>query len=140
MAKKAAHDKHLLPLVAIVVAILTVGFGGAWYIIQNKEKQNREIAYLNMPSVAISRDGHSIRATFAVRTSEADADWASKNKVALEHVMKQALLDVDPVAARAPGGLHALQEKVREAGNTILQSHRIQEVLITDFLVSEGDA
>jgi flagellar basal body-associated protein FliL len=139
MAKKAAHDKHLLPIVAMVVAILAAGFGGAWYYIQNKEKQNREIAYLKVPSVAISRDGHSIRATFAVRTSEADTEWVSKNKMALEHVMKQALLDVDPVAARTPGGIRALQEKVREAGNTILQSRRIQEVLITDLLVSEGD-
>lgn len=139
MAKKAAREKNLRNVVAIVVAVLAVGFGGAWLYMQHKEKQDREITYLKLPPVAISRDGHSMRASFAIRTSAADAAWASKNKVMLEQVMQKALLEADPVAARAPGGLLALQEKVREVGNATLQSQRIQEVLVTDFLVSEGD-
>ena len=139
MAKKAASEKNLLPIVAAVVVILVVGFGSAWLYMQHKEKLNRDITYLKLPSVAISRDGHSISATFAVRTSAADAKWASKNKAALEQVMMQALLSADPVQARTPGGLQALQDKVRETGNATLQSDRIQEVLVTDFLVSEGD-
>lgn len=139
MAKQAAREKNLLPIIAIVVAVLAAGFAAAWLYMQYQEKRSREIAYLRLPSVAISRDGHSISATFAIRTSAADAGWAAKNKIALEQVMKQALLSVDPDAVRAPGGLKALQEKVRETGNTTLQSERIQEVLVTDFLVSEGD-
>lgn len=139
MAKKAAREKNLLPIIAIVVAVLAAGFGGAWLYFQHKEKLERGITYLKLPSVAISHGGHSMRATFALRTSAADAEWASKNKATLEQVVQRALLEADPVAARAPGGLHALQEKVREVGNATLQSQRIQEVLITDFLVSEGD-
>lgn len=139
MAKKAARDKNLRNVIAIVVAILAVGFGGAWLYMQHKDKQEREIAYLKLPTVAISRDGHSMRASFAIRTSAADAAWAAKNKAMLEQVMQKALLDADPAAARAPGGLQALQVKVREVANTTLQSQRIQEVLVTDFLVSEGD-
>jgi flagellar basal body-associated protein FliL len=139
MANKAAREKNLLSVIAIVVAVLAVGFTAAWLYMQYQEKQSREITYLRLPSIAISRDGHSISATFAIRTSAADATWASKNKFALEQVMKQALLAVDPVAARAPGGLKALQDQVRETSNATLQSERIQEVLVTDFLVSEGD-
>lgn len=139
MAKKAASEKNLLPIIAVVVVILVVGFGSAWLYMQHKEKQSREVSFLKLPSIAISRDGHSILASFALRTSAADADWASKNKGVLEQVMKQALLAVDPAEARASGGLQALQDKVRQAGNASLQSDRIQEVLITDFLVSEGD-
>lgn len=139
MSKKPVREKNLVTIVGIVLAVLAVGFGIAWLYMQYEEKQSRKITYLGLPPVAISRDGHSISATFAIRTSAADASWASKNKVALEQVMKQALLAVDPVEARAPGGLKALQDKVREAGNTTLQSERIQEVLVTDFLVSEGD-
>lgn len=139
MAKKPAREKNLRNLIAVVVVILAVGFGGAWLYMQHKDKQTRDITYLNLPSVAISRDGHSMRATFAIRTSAADADWASRNKSTLEQVMQRALLEADPVAARAPGGLHALQERVREVSNATLQSQRIQEVLLTDFLVSEGD-
>lgn len=139
MAKKAAREKNLLNVVAIAVVVLAVGFSAAWLYMQHREKLQREVTYLSLPSVAISRDGHSMRATFAIRTSRADAEWAAKNKTTLEQVMKKALLDADPVAARAPGGLLALQQKVREVGNATLQSERIQEVLVTDFLVSEGD-
>ena len=139
MAKKAARERNLLTIIAIVVAVLAVGFGGAWLYMDHKEKQEREIAYLRLPPVAISRDGHSMSATFAIRTSAADADWASKNKGTLEQVMKKALLEADPVAARAPGGLQHMQEQVRHVANATLQSQRIQEVLVTDFLVSEGD-
>ncbi|HYD60342.1 MAG TPA: flagellar basal body-associated FliL family protein [Noviherbaspirillum sp.] len=139
MAKKAAREKNLKSVIAIVVAVLAVGFTAAWLYLQYREKQDREIAYLPVPTVAISRDGHSIRASFAIRTSAADAAWAAKNKAALEQVMSHALLEVDPVAARAPGGLQALQDKVRETSNALFQSERIQEVLVTDFLVSEGD-
>ena len=139
MAKKAAREKNLLSIVVIAAAVLAAGFGLTWLYMQHKEKQSREIAYLRLPPVAISRDGHSMSATFAIRTSVADADWASKNKFALEQVMKKALLEADPVAARVPGGLQAMQEKVREVANATLQSQRIQEVLVTDFLVSEGD-
>ena len=139
MAKKAAREKNLRALVAIVVAVLGTGFGAAWLYMQHKEKQSREIAYMRLSPVAISRDGHSMSATFAVRTSLADAAWAAKNRSTLEQVMKSALLEADPVAARAPGGLQAMQEKVRETANARLQSDRIQQVLVTDFLVSEGD-
>ena len=140
MAKKAARERNLRSIIVIVIAVLAVGFAAAWFYLQYREKQNREIAYLSLPPVAISRDGHSIRASFAIRTSAADAEWAAKNKTVLEQVMSHALLEVDPVASRAPGGLQALQDKVRATSNAILQSERIQEILVTDFLVSEGDA
>lgn len=139
MAKKAAREKNLRSIIAIVIAFLAVGFAAAWFYLQYREKQNTEIAYLPLPSVAISRDDHSIRATFAIRTSAADADWAAKNKAVLEQVLSHALLEADPVESRTPAGLKALQDKVRAVSNATLQSERIQEILVTDFLVSEGD-
>jgi flagellar basal body-associated protein FliL len=138
-APRATSDHKLASIIGVVVAVLAAGFAAGWLYMQHKERQSREITYLKLPSVAISRDGHSMSATFAVRTSRTDADWASKNKDVLEQVMKRALLEADPVAARQPGGLQKMQEQVRGIANSTLQSERIQEVLVTDFLVSEGD-
>jgi len=137
--KQPAHDRNLLSIVGAVSVALGVGFAFVWFYLQYADKQSREINYLSLPSISISRDGHSIAASFAVRISAADAAWASRNKQALEQVMKQALLDVDPVRARAPNGLAEFQVRLRDAGNGMLQTSRIQEVLVTDFLVSEGD-
>lgn len=139
MTKRRVRDRTLLKVIGAAIVILAIGFALAWWYMQHAEKQSREIAYLNMPPIAISRDGHSISATFAVRTSAADAKWAEKNKAALQQVMKRMLLELDPVQARGPKGLKTLQDTVREASNVALHTSKVQEVAVTDFLVSEGD-
>jgi flagellar basal body-associated protein FliL len=59
--------------------------------------------------------------------------------MALETVMKRGLMAVDPQRVRAPNGIRLLQDTLREASNAELHTDKVQEVLITDFLVSEGD-
>lgn len=137
--KQSAHDHVLLYTIAAALVVLAIGFVLASFYRQQAERKSVEITYIGFPGVAVSRDGHSIRASFAVRVSVADAEWASTQKQPLEHVMKQALMEADPVRVRAPEGLKALQEGVRSASNAALKSNRVQEVLVTDLLVSEGD-
>lgn len=138
MSKQSARDIRLRYVIGIAAIVLAIGFSLAWLYTQQAEKKSREIVFLTVP-VAISRDGHSISASFAIRTSAADADWVAQNKAELELVMKRSLMAVDPVRVRQPGGLPLLQDTVREASNAALQTSRVQEVLVTDFLVSEGD-
>lgn len=139
MTKRHARDHLILKAIGVTLVVLAVGFGLAWFYLQHAERLSREITYLALPSIAISRDGHSISAGIAIRTSATDADWAKKNKSILEQTMKSALLEVDPVKVREPGGLKKLQETLRESSNARLQTTRVQEVVVTDFLVSEGD-
>lgn len=139
MSQRQARDHWLAYTIGIAALILIAGFVFAWFYLQQVEKRSAEVRYLNLSEIAIARDGHSIRASFAVRTSGADADWAAGNRQVLEQVMKQALMDVDPKRALAPDGLKALQHGLRDASNDALQSAKVQEVLVTDFLVSEAD-
>lgn len=139
MPKQAPRDKPILTIVAIVFGVLALGFAGAWLYLRHVEKLEAEVRYLRLPSVAISRDGHSMSATVAIRTNGAEADWIAKRKPTLELVVKQALMTADPVRSRAPGGLQALQEALKVSSNAALQTDSVQEVLVTDFLVSEGD-
>ncbi len=139
MPKRAARDSLLLYVIGAVMVALAIGFALAWLYLQYADKQSREIQYLTLRDVAISRDGHSISASFAIRTSAADAKWASQHKPVLEQVMTQALLAADPIRVRTPDGLQALQISVRDASNQTLHTDKVQDVLVTDFLVSEGD-
>lgn len=139
MTKRNARDRLILRAISVTLVILIVGFGLAWMYIQREERMNREINFLTLSSVAISRDGHSMSAGIAIRTSAADAEWAKANQGVLEQAMKSALLEVDPVKVREPGGLKNLQETLRVTSNATLQTTRVQEVIVTDFLVSEGD-
>lgn len=139
MTKRNARDRLILRAISVTLVILIVGFGLAWMYIQREERMSREINFLTLSSVAISRDGHSMSAGIAIRTSAADAEWAKANQGVLEQAMKSALLEVDPVKVRQPGGLKNLQETLRVTSNATLQTTRVQEVIVTDFLVSEGD-
>ncbi len=139
MSKRSARDNLLLYAVGIALAVLAAGFAGAWLYLRHAERTRVEIHYLNLPDLAISRDGHSVKATIAIRTSGVDADWAADHKHALEAAMKDVLMTADPQRVRAHDGIRALQDKLKAASKAALRSDKVQEVLITDFLVSEGD-
>lgn len=139
MPQRSARDRLLLYAIVATIAALAIGFPLARKYMQHIERQEHEIRFLQLPSIAISRDGHSIAASFAIRTSAGDAEWAKKNKSALEQVMQRALMALDPVDASKPGGLNTFQATLRDASNNALQTSQVQEVLITDFLLSEGD-
>lgn len=139
MAKRSARDKLLIRIVAIALAVLAAGFAGVWLYLQHLQKQKTEVRYLILPSIAISHSGHSISASFGVRTNGADAEWVASNKTVLEQVMKRGLMEADPQRVRAPNGIHQLENTLREASNASLHTDKVQEVLVTDLLVSEGD-
>lgn len=126
-------------IVVIVFVLLAVGFAIAWYYLKNADKQAAQINYLRLPYVAISHNGHSIAASFAFRVDGADAEWASRHKQALEEIMKQELLQLEPAQVLAPNGIRDFQSHLSDTANGALKTTRIQEVLVTDFLVSEGD-
>jgi hypothetical protein len=133
------RERPVLRIVLIAGMLLLIGFAAAWLYLQYAERQRLASSYTSVQPVAISRDGHSIAATFAIRTSKANARWALQNRIGIQAALHQALLGVDPVQARAPGGLRKLQQDMHEALNDLLKTDKVQEVMITDFLVSEGD-
>ncbi len=142
MSQGSPRKYWLVYTVGIVLLVLAVAFVLTWRYLQHRERLAIETRYLTLPPVAISRDGHSMSATVAIRTSAADAEWAASNKQALEQVTQRVLMELDPQrvsGAHVRNGLQALQVTLRDAGNAALQTTRVQEMLLTDFLVSEGD-
>lgn len=142
MSQRFTRDHWLVYTVGIALLVLAVGFTCAWFYMQYKDRLSKEVSFLTLPPVAISHDGHSMSATVAVKTSAADAAWAAENKKVLEQIVQRVLMEVDPqkvAGATAPASLQALQHTLREASNVELQSTRVQEMLLTDFLRSEGD-
>ncbi|WP_057288894.1 flagellar basal body-associated FliL family protein [Noviherbaspirillum sp. Root189] len=139
MPHAPAKDRQLVLTIGIALLILLLSFGGVWLYLQYAKKLRTQTNYLSLPSIAISRDGHSIRAGIAIRTSGEDANWASRNQQAFEHVMKRALMEADPKKLRSEAGIVAMQESLRDAGNDALGHGKVREVLLTDLLISEGD-
>ncbi|MFC7515482.1 flagellar basal body-associated protein FliL [Herbaspirillum sp. GCM10030257] len=139
MPHAPAKDRQLVLIIGIALLVLLLSFGGVWLYLQYAKKLRTQTNYLSLPSIAISRDGHSIRAGIAIRTSGEDAGWASKNQQAFEQVMKRALMAADPEKLRSEAGILAMQESLRDAGNDAIGHGKVREVLLTDLLISEGD-
>lgn len=142
MSNSSARDYGLAYTVLAALVLLAASFALVWFYLHHKDRLQRETRYLTLPPVAISRDGHSMSAIIAIKTSAADADWAARNKAALQNAAQRVLMEFDPKqvqGAQVAQGLQTLQNKLREAGNAALQSPGLQEVLLTDFLLSEGD-
>ena len=137
---KAPHRDHrLVRILLATCALLVLGFGAAWAYLAYSERQQLSSAYTSLKPVAISHSGHSMAATIAIKTSGSDARWAAQHRLGLEGALQETLLGVDPKRALAPGGLRELQQTLQAQLNARLQTDKVQEVLITDFLVSEGD-
>jgi flagellar basal body-associated protein FliL len=137
--QQPVRDFSLVYTLVGTLMLLIVGFALTWFYLQHREQKQWETHYLTLPPVAISRDGHSMAATIAVRTSAADAGWVAGNKHKLQQIAQGVLMEADPQRMQAPGGLLALQASMRDAINAMLQSTSVQEILLTDFLLSEGD-
>jgi hypothetical protein len=143
MSTRNTRDRWSAYTVSIALVTLAAGFALAWFYMQYRERLSQEVSFMMLPPVAISHNGHSMSATVAVKTSAADAAWVTENKRALEQVVKRVLMEADPAKVAgvptAPDGLQALQHSLREASNVALQTTRVQDMLLTDFLLSEGD-
>jgi hypothetical protein len=139
MQKPPQRDRSQRNTIVIALLALAVGFVAVWMYLQHAKKMDAEIRYLTLTRVAISHEGHSMAATVAIRTSGSDADWARRQQSALESAVKVALMEADPIHSRGPQGIPELQEKIRATSNKLLGTDKVQEAIITDFLVSEGD-
>lgn len=139
MPKQAVRDRSVRTLVLVSIVALVVGFGAVWLYFERAQRLAAEVRFVTLPRVAISRDGHSMAATVAIRTDGNAADWAAGHQRGLKEAVKVALMEADPVAVRKPGGIADLQRDIADTCRRVLKTDKVQEAVITDFLVSEGD-
>lgn len=137
MSSKAARDNNLIVYSLVIVSVvLIVGYAGAWWYRQHMEQLRRQVAYSQPLEVAVSNDDYSVAAKLAIKTSAADSEWVQKTRRVLEELARERLSDADPKRLLAPNGLKAWQDGLRDASNAKLNTDKVQEVLITDFVFS----
>jgi flagellar basal body-associated protein FliL len=75
-----------------------------------------------------------MRLSFAVRITGADTEWAEKNGAAIEATMKEALTTAHPLQLATPDGMKQFENRVRSSANAKLNTDKVQDVVVTDFL------
>jgi flagellar basal body-associated protein FliL len=138
MAKASTRDRSTVYTVAIALAILLAGFVFAWFYKAHDTQLRSQTVYSKPTRVVAGSGNYSVAVSFAVRTSGADTDLVTENRRVLEQVAQQVLVARDMRQARTPEGMQALQEALRGAFNAALHTDKVQQVLITDFLLASG--
>lgn len=139
-ANATTSDNSILGYVVAAFVLMVVAFAIAWFFQQHRDQAGLaqlQNAYTQPVPIITQTGKHSVAAKFTISTSQADIDWVQENRKALEQVFQATLADADMKQVLAPGGLLGLQERFREAGNAALQTDKLREVLLTDFLVGE---
>jgi len=137
--RRSGNERPLTGIVLAACGMLLAGFVVSWLYLQHVRNEQGASSFTTLKRVAVGRDGYSIAATIAIKTSDADLRWAGRNRINLETEFQRALYELDPQRARAPGGLQAFQQGLAATLNQALNTDKIQQVVLTDFLVAEGD-
>jgi len=138
MPKAPTRDRSILYTVAAAFLLLLVGFVGAWIYQKHKAALRSETVYSQPTRVTASNHDYSVAVRFAIQTRGDNARWVGDHKAALQAIVQQALITDDVRQAREPGGLPRLEQRLRRTINSTLHTDKVQQVVITDFLVSES--
>jgi hypothetical protein len=138
-AGKPARERAVWRTVIIASIVLLAGFVAAWIYMQRLDKLRKQTAYSKPIEVAAAVGNQTMRLTFAVRVTGADADWIGSNGAAIESVMKEAMTTAQPRTLATPDGMKRFEERVRSSANTKLGTDKVREVVITDFLYTTLD-
>ena len=131
---KLARDNFVTTTTTVIVALLLAVFAAIWFLLDDHRTDNQR-SYTDVGPLLISTENYSVKARIAVQTRKEDAAWAAQNQAALRRIVEAELSLIVPEKIHAPGGLAELQRSLKEATNRGLSTHKVEQILLTDFLL-----
>jgi hypothetical protein len=138
MPKATARDRSLAYTVALAFVLLIAAFAIAWFYRERATRLQNQTAYSKPERVVAGSRDYSVAVSFAIQTSGADVEWAAANRSAMQQIAQRVLVERDMRQTLAPRGLQALQTALRDACNATLHTDKVQQVLVTDFLLASS--
>ena len=135
MAQSPKRDRFVTTTTVVVVSVLLLAFAGLSWYWRAAPSVGPGQGYAIVGPLTISTDKYSVAARIAVQTSKVNADWAAANQAALRKVVETKFAALDPQQVHAPGGLSSLQQQLKDAANQALHTDKIEQVLLTDFIL-----
>lgn len=137
--KKKHYQDHFVGYAALIVfVLLAAAFGALWAYLRSAPSTLPRVAYVDTGPLVVTMEGYTVSTRLSVQTSQDDAEWARKNRAALIGAMQQALAQSDPRRMQHPAELEVLQTSLKRMGNNALHTAKIQDVLLTEFVIQEA--
>lgn len=134
MAKAKQTDMNVAVIGAalafVVIAILAV-----WFYLSYRALPVSSSSYTSFGPVVVRNSQFSVKTSYAVQTRNDDEEWAKRHQKELNFAVQGALANADPQRLRDPDGVTYLQEMLREAANTALNTRNVEAILLTDLIV-----
>ncbi|MFT5962042.1 MAG: flagellar basal body-associated protein FliL [Burkholderiaceae bacterium] len=136
--KPKSRDKFTLVTTGLVILLLVASFAAVWFYRQNQLKTDLRQNYTLVGRMVVSTDEYSVGTDMALETSAENAEWASRNQPAIRAAIETTLRSLDAQQVRLPGGLAALQVALTAAVNKSMKTDKVEQILLTDFLLQTG--
>ncbi len=138
MAKPKSRDRFTLIAIGLIIFLLLASFAAVWFYRHEQAKTAIRQNYTMVGPLVVSTDEYSVGTSMALETSAENAEWASKNQPAIRAVIETTLRSLDAQQVHLPGGLAALQVALTEAVNKGMKTDKVEQILLTDFLLQTG--
>ncbi|MDY7573167.1 flagellar basal body-associated FliL family protein [Actimicrobium sp. CCI2.3] len=138
MATPKSRDKVTLIAIGLIIFFLVASFAAVWFYRHEQARIVLRQNYTVVGPMVVSTDEYSVGTTMALETSAENAGWASKNQPAIRAVIETTLRSLDAQQVHLPGGLAALQVALTAAVNREMKTDKVEQILLTDFLLQTG--
>lgn len=138
MAKPTERDKFVTVTASVIVIALLILLTALWFFVYRENPVEASVNFAIIGPIVSGADGYSVSTRVAVQTSKENAEWAEKNRAAVQRVIESTLIDLDPAQVHAVGGLLQLQQRLQETIKRELHTDKVEQILLTDFLLQTG--
>ena len=134
------ENDNLIVYLSVIAFAAIFGVLLAWVLHYQQQQQlaSPDKTYVKMGTVRFQMADFSVRATFALQSTNEDLEWLNQNKSKVQKFLDTRLQDEKPatlVSSRAQK-LPELQATMTEELNKKFPEAHIQQVLFTEFLTS----
>lgn len=129
-----AHAVGIALLCLVVISVLTWQYRDVFH-----GKARPEIAYVNFGPLVVQAHGYAYRTSISIQSDRDDARWITRNTDRVGNLMHKTLANMDPALMRSPKGLASVQVLLKNNINATLDTARVQNVWITDFIWESDD-
>lgn len=135
MAKPNSDNRFTNIAITLILLLLVAVFAALWFYRIRTPVADSRVNYAIVGPLVISTDDYSLGTRIAIQTTLNDTEWAAKNQPAMRTLIETTLRSVDPEQVRKSGGLAALQLLLKDIVNQGLQTKKVEQILLTDFLL-----
>lgn len=129
------RDRFVTIAIGVIVTVLVCALGAGWVWWRQANPSIAAPAFTVIGPIVSSTEKYSVSARIALQTGGDNAEWVKKNNTVLRGILEAALQSLEPRQVHATDGLLAVQTQLLSAIEQQLNTDKIEQLLLTDFIL-----